>query len=772
MKLLRNRPRHENTKDRTYRRLRYRRKATGTKLQRKRSSARLRNLGITGDITAKLDITTVDNSARNLRNVVPYQSDNRQLSSNMHSNSIAEFDAPISLRIRNEKKQQPIVSDHELASGILNSIESITDLDTIMHPEWKLPRNRSEANELNPNIEFQYGRESYEGSFTPLLKSVKIRYNSLKFLNFQRLLNSNYIQENDSYLRRKYIKKDSQFHEILLKSVYPYKKDYSTTYTKPSKADRILFNELELNSKASRYINSNILLTYPFEFKKLKKLPPILKSTRVKAIFIDNHEIKTLHPSPYPEYINSQEIINICENCLTYFSSRYKSFRHKLKCSAKMYPPGSLIYQDNSLQLYEIDGRENPKYCRNLCLLSMLFLKSKTLFYEVDPFVFYVLYCGNDIVGYFSKEKLNSAGYNLSCILTLPIFRRQGFGNFLMEFSYLLSKREFKLGTPEKPLSDLGLLSYRNYWKCKVAETLIMLRQKSSKDTTMINISLDEIANITGMSTTDVIFGLEQLEFLYSKDNKSFAIIIKDWSHLETINEKWQSKKIWTLKPDKLLWKPLIFGPSFGINSVNTNTLETSNENLTNEITDISTSNLDIFKKHIDLLSNFMTDDINNQREMEATAIEKITDRIKSNTNRTEVSTANSGETWSLCFKNPIPPVSLRSKYSTSRSNLGTPEPPNGSIQLIQYPDTQVKMSKSNQREYTEDIESEKENDDYETNLQDIPTEDSTDDDYAENKGESEEDDDDVEEMLKLRHRTISFSDSSMEIDSSVAEND
>ena len=64
---------------------------------------------------------------------------------------------------------------------------------------------------------------------------------------------------------------------------------------------------------------------------------------------------------------------------------------------------------------------------QNLCLLAKLFLDHKTLYYDTDPFLFYVMCVSDDkgfhIVGYFSKEKESSEDYNVACILTLPPYQ-------------------------------------------------------------------------------------------------------------------------------------------------------------------------------------------------------------------------------------------------------------------------------------------------------------------------------------------------------------
>lgn len=278
--------------------------------------------------------------------------------------------------------------------------------------------------------------------------------------------------------------------------------------------------------------------------------------SKIKCISFGGYEIETWYAAPYPEEYSRNRVLYICEFCLKYMNSDFVAWRHKLKCPAK-HPPGDEIYRDGSISVFEVDGRKNPVYCQNLCLLAKLFLGSKTLYYDVEPFLFYVMTEYDDLgchfVGYFSKEKRPGSPNNVSCILTLPIHQRKGYGNLLIDFSYLLTRLEGKSGSPEKPLSDMGLVSYRNYWRLVLCYCL-----RDLKGTT----SIADISKRTGMTPDDVVSALEGLHALVRDPvTKTYALRLNH-DYFEEHIQHWEQKGYVALNPTALVWTPYIMGRS------------------------------------------------------------------------------------------------------------------------------------------------------------------------------------------------------------------
>lgn len=260
--------------------------------------------------------------------------------------------------------------------------------------------------------------------------------------------------------------------------------------------------------------------------------------------------------APYPESFNQEEVIYLCEFCLMYYGDEFSFTRHRRKCTLQ-HPPGNEIYRDDVVSFFEIDGRRQRTWCRNLCLLSKMFLDHKTLFYDVDPFLFYVMTTrsekGFHVVGYFSKEKESADGYNVACILTLPQYQRKGFGRLLIQFSYELSRIEGKLGSPEKPLSDLGLLSYRQYWSENILDVLLGYHERGEK------VTIEAISTALVMTTQDVEHTLQAMKMqIYHKSDHKIVIPEK----LVQQREKQMQKARRQIDAERIQWKPPVFTAS------------------------------------------------------------------------------------------------------------------------------------------------------------------------------------------------------------------
>uniref|UniRef100_A0A1I7YWR4 Histone acetyltransferase n=1 Tax=Steinernema glaseri TaxID=37863 RepID=A0A1I7YWR4_9BILA len=261
-----------------------------------------------------------------------------------------------------------------------------------------------------------------------------------------------------------------------------------------------------------------------------KEWQELTKIKLVEAVRFSKHIIETWYYSPYPEIYTQNGIILICEFCLLYTFDIVEFHCHKGKACKKRKPPGTEIYRKDKLTVFKVNGHEDKFYCRSLCLLGKLFLDHKSLLYEVDKFIFYVL-CethgdgSEHPVGFFSKESAIPEN-NLACIMILPPHQCKGYGSFLVQLSYELSLRDGVIAGPEYPLSDTGRTLYRKYW----TTALGLLFRKIGLNNP---ISVKQLSKLTGYRDFDISYVIDVWKLVDSqcvetrKDGDVTVVVLK-----------------------------------------------------------------------------------------------------------------------------------------------------------------------------------------------------------------------------------------------------
>lgn len=155
----------------------------------------------------------------------------------------------------------------------------------------------------------------------------------------------------------------------------------------------------------------------------------ITKVKNVGNVVLGRYRMECWYFSPFPrEYCPGPvDCLYFCEFTLRYFRTKSELVRYQSHSNLPRHPPGNEIYRDAHVSMFELDGAVEKIYCQNLCYFAKLFLDHKvrypivllhcmmcsyvtqTLYWDVDPFLFYVLCTfderGFHPVGFFSKEK-------------------------------------------------------------------------------------------------------------------------------------------------------------------------------------------------------------------------------------------------------------------------------------------------------------------------------------------------------------------------------
>lgn len=303
---------------------------------------------------------------------------------------------------------------------------------------------------------------------------------------------------------------------------------------------------INISSDQSDYSDDDYRSLFEINFSKRHRERQTIRN--INKIIYGTTEINTWYFSPYPKQFY-QDTIYICDHCASYFLTKEDLEQH-IQENSEINPPGKEIYRKDNISIFEISGFSNKFTCQSLALLCKLFLYQKTIIYDIEGFIFYVL-CeadetGAHIAAFFSRERESYAGNILSCIVTLPPYQKKGYGTQLISLAYEIARRSKRCGPPEHPLSHLGRLAFIRYWSNIMVITLYENKGK-------IN-DIKDIVVRTGIDMRDVIEALKSLNLIVSQDEETF--VVPDWNTIEKSYTLIKQKGFDIIDTKMLIWDP------------------------------------------------------------------------------------------------------------------------------------------------------------------------------------------------------------------------
>ena len=232
--------------------------------------------------------------------------------------------------------------------------------------------------------------------------------------------------------------------------------------------------------------------------------------------------------SPIPELLESvaKPDLYFCDLCGCRFRRESHLVGHYRKCTTL---PGHEIYRDprRRLRIFEFSGQQEKcaPTIHRLLLLAKLFLDHKMTFLDIESFLYYFLFEDDPMdgrihfAGYISKEIDCEAENNLACIALLPPYHGTGYGALLIHLSYELTRREGRVGGPERPITAEGRRAFTKVWKSLVERAVVTLSANKETECDIIQtkarqLTIRAISEVTGMCLADVISTLVALRWM------------------------------------------------------------------------------------------------------------------------------------------------------------------------------------------------------------------------------------------------------------------